>query len=430
MVKKIIQRLLASAARDAIIAHAPEVIAVTGSVGKTSTRDAIACVLGSAFNIRTSRKNYNNEFGLPLTILDSESGGKSAKKWLEIIRAGRKLARDRRAPYPEMLVLEMGIDHPGDMDYLVSIARPTRAVLTRLGSSHAEFFPSIADLHKEKLKLAKALPDDGCFIYNAEDEALRAAADQSSVPAFGYGFSETADVQAQNIAFSFNSSSDRLEPGVSFKLVHDGASVPVFIPGIISRTSVLAALAGAAVGFSYGLNSIKISTALRDFMSPAGRMRLISGIRESIIIDDTYNASPESVTAALETIADISRDHYATSWALLGDMLELGNDTVEKHRQTGRDVAAKGIDRLVAVGKLGRHIGEGALEAGMESESVTFCTDSREAAHMIAAAVGERDLLFVKGSQGARMEHIVKALMARPEEASNLLVRQGSEWQA
>lgn len=423
MMKRLIEKRLAQSAQRLIAARQPEIIAITGSVGKTTTKDAIAAVLAARFAVRATHKNYNNEIGLPLTVIGVDSPGRSLLGWSKVFREAKNLAVDRQAPYPEMLVLEMGIDHPGDMDVLTHIAPPARAVITRLGTAHAEFFSSLTELHAEKLKLAAALGDEGIFIYNYEDEKLRAAGQASKARTLSYGFSRQADVAAENIALHVSA-----DPGVNFKLVYDGSAVPVSIPGLISRPGILAALAGAAVGFSYGLNAIEIAQALKNFHTPAGRMHLLPGGYDGLLIDDSYNSSPEAVRESLDTVAEIDRQEYGEAWIVLGDMRELGVESRRAHHDIGEYVAGKGFDHLVTVGPEAALIAEEARKRGMKTEQIVSFTDADSAAAYIKEKVGKGDLVLVKGSQAVRLEKVVKQLMKEPKRAAELLVRQGKEW--
>lgn len=426
MLRKILQKKLKTLSRDILQAHKPEIIGITGSVGKTTTKEAVATVLKSRFTIRASYKNYNNEIGLPLTIIGAKSPGRSIIGWLSVFHKTKKVISDPRSTYPEMLVLEMGVDHPGDMDYLTSIVRPSRAIITRLGRAHVEFFSSVHELHQEKLKLAKSLPEEGILIYNFEDEIVRAACSDLKVRMISYGVSVGADVRATNI--SLHISADSTEVGMRFKLEYDGSVVPVFIPGLISRPSLLAALAAAAVGYSYDFNGIEVAGALHNFRLPPGRMNLIAGKQNTLIIDDTYNSSPEAATESLLTISELSRDQYNKSWAILGDMRELGKESKSAHMQIGLVCAEKKLDHLVTVGEEAQYISQSAQEAGMDAEYIHHFPDSITAAEFLEKYIAERDLILVKGSQAVRMEKIVKQIMKNPEQASELLVRQGIEW--
>lgn len=423
MLKRLLQQKLAAAARRLIAARRPEIIGISGSVGKTTSKEAIAAVLSARFAVRATYKNYNNEIGLPLTVIGADTPGRSLSGWLAVLRQAKRLAEDKQAAYPEMLVLEMGIDRPGDMDALLAIARPSRAVLTRLGTAHLEFFPSLAALYSEKLKIAQGLLPDGICIYNYEDEALRGAVADLPCQTIGYGFSRQAEVAAENISIRFGA-----EPGSSFKLVYDGSAVPVFIPGLVSRPGILAALAGAAVGFSYGLNAIEIAGALAQFSVPAGRMRVLSGINQSLIIDDTYNSSPEAAEESLRTLAEIPRDTYAASWAVLGDMRELGAESERAHRSIGARVAELGIDRLVTVGAEAALIAAAARQAGMPAERIMACPEATAAADYLASELAAHDVVLIKGSQAVRLEKVVESLLAEPARAGEWLVRQGAEW--
>lgn len=426
MLKKILQNKLKTLSHQIIRSHKPEIIGITGSVGKTTTKEAVATVLQSRFTIRSSYKNYNNEIGLPLTVIGAQSPGRSVSGWLSIFQKAKKLISNSQTTYPEMLILEMGVDHPGDMDYLTSIAKPSRAIITRLGRAHAEFFSSVNELHQEKLKLARALSEDGILIYNFEDEILRSACSDFKVRMISYGVSVGADVQATNI--SLHISIDTTEVGMTFKLEYDGSVVPVFIPGLISRPSLLAALAAAAIGFSYGLNGIEVSDALHNFRLPPGRMNMIGGQHNTLIIDDTYNSSPEAVIESLLTVSEIPRDQYNKSWVILGDMRELGKESQSAHKQIGIVCAENKIDYLVTVGDEAQYISKSAKETGMDEECIHHFSDSMAAAEFLEKYITEKDVLLVKGSQAVRMEKIVKHLMKYPERAPELLVRQGSEW--
>jgi UDP-N-acetylmuramoyl-tripeptide--D-alanyl-D-alanine ligase len=427
MIKKIVQKKIATLAQNIINSHNPEIIAITGSVGKTTTKEAIATVVSSRFSTRASFKNYNNELGVPLTIIGSKSPKRSVTGWLEVFRQAKKIIQNSKGEYPEMLVLEMGIDHPGDMDYLTSIVSPSRVVITRLGSAHAEFFPSVNELHQEKLKLISALQDQGTLIYNYEDEILRTHCQDFSGKTLSYGVDEKADVRGTNIALSINTESTQV--GMSFKLECEGSVVPVFVPGLFGTPSLLAALAGAAVGFSYGFNGIEVADALARFKLPAGRMNLLPGFNNQIIIDDSYNSSPEACLESIKAVLEIPKDQYHQSWVVLGDMRELGKDSKAAHKNIGIFCAEKKIDYLVTVGGEAKNISEAAMKSGMNEKNVWQFGSSIEAAEFLKTKVQTKDLVLVKGSQAVRMEKIVKHLMKFPEQAKELLVRQEPEWQ-
>ncbi len=423
MLTFILQRLLSSYARQVIAHYKPQIIGITGSVGKTSTKEATARVLSRRFSLRETYKNYNNELGLPLTILGEISPGKSIFGWLRVFSKARKLIRGKNNDYPEALVLEMGVDRPGDMDYLTNIIQPSRAIVTKLGQAHLEFFSSLEELHNEKFKIAKHLPYDGVLIYNGDDENAAKLAEKIKCNSLSFGFGETCDVRADNISISF---SEEAVSGISFKMENAGSSVPIFLPGAIGRPAVYAALVAAAVGLSYDMNSLEISEALRDFKQPSGRLQLISGINNTLIIDDTYNSSPDSVFEALNAVQEIPEVSRKRIWAVLGSMKELGTLSRKGHEDVAR--AAEGTtDIIVAVGEEAKIIFE-TIAANKIKQAYWF-ENSDQAADYIKDKLVENDLIVVKGSQSARMEKVVKALMAEPEQAARLLVRQEKQWQ-
>jgi UDP-N-acetylmuramoyl-tripeptide--D-alanyl-D-alanine ligase len=193
-------------------------------------------------------------------------------------------------------------------------------------------------------------------------------------------------------------------------------------------SAVYAALAAIAVGLSFEMNLVEIVTALQKFVSPKGRMKLISGIKHSMIIDDSYNASPQSSLSAIDFISRIATEKMFRKIAVFGDMLELGAYSEAGHREVGQAIARAKFDLLATVGERSRDIGRGAKEAGMSDEHIFNFSHNKEAGIFVQERLKEGDLLLIKGSQGARMEQVTKELMAEPLKASELLVRQGPEW--
>ncbi|OIO08528.1 hypothetical protein COY54_01085 [Candidatus Falkowbacteria bacterium CG_4_10_14_0_8_um_filter_41_36] len=424
--KKILQFILKTMAQLVLARYRPEVIGITGSVGKTSTKEAVYAVLKGKFNIRRSLKNYNNELGLPLTILGADSPGKSIWGWLEVLGHFLKLLIIKDKDYPSVLILEMGIDRPGDMKYLTSIVKPKIGLVTGVGSSHLEFFAKPENIQKEKRVLVASLKKDSLAVLNYDNELTREMSGVVICQVLTYGLAEGADIMAQEINFNFRSlksTADLL--GVSFKLNYRGAIVPVFLPHVIGYPPIYAALAASAVALHYSINLVEIAQALSDFRLPAGRLNLISGRKNTKIIDDTYNSSPDSCLAALAILAEV-KVPQGQKIAVLGDMLELGSASDDGHRQVGQK-AAESVDLLVAVGANGKIIGAEAEKHGLKD--VIYKDNSLEAAQSILDIISEGDLILVKGSQGARMEKVVKVLMAEPEKAQELLVRQDNKWQ-
>lgn len=428
--KKILQKLLKISAKLILKKYNPEIIGITGSVGKTGAREAIYAVLSSKFKARRSLKNYNNEIGAPLAIIGAASPAKSIYGWVKVFLMAGKLLLKKNENYPDILILEMAADKPGDMDYLTDIIKPNVGVITSIGHSHIENFGSIEKIKKEKLVLLKNIKHGGLAVLNIDDSRLKLAAEKSGVRILSYGMGDGAEVSGRETKLMFDFGFDgKNKLGMNFKLFYNNAFVPVFLPDTISKAGVRAALAGAAVGVIKGMNLVEISQALKKYSPPNGRMKLLAGVKNTCIIDDTYNASPVSMISAVETLAGMPKKGSENKYAVLGDMLELGEFSVEKHKEAGRAVVKNKIDKLIVVGERSRDIARGALKSGMKQDDIFHFADTESAGKFIQGRIMSGDIILIKGSQGARMEKIVKEIMAKPLMAEELLVRQGREWE-
>ncbi len=409
-------------ARATIRRYNPTIVGVTGSVGKTSAKEAVRAVLSHGRRVRASAKSFNNEVGLPLNILGdwSSTEGWWFYPWVIVSSLWRLAVRS--ASYPEVIVLEYGIDRPGDMTRLLSIAHPSVAVFTAVGETpvHVEFFPSPEAILHEKAKLITQLPMTGFAVLNADDVRVIAVGKQTRARVLTYGFAETADVRV----VGFGVHRENGATGVTFKLVHGGNMVPVRLNGVLGRSQAYAVAAAASVGLVCGMNLIDIAEALAHYAPPPGRLRLIPGLRGSLLLDDTYNASPLAVQEGLEALKSLKAKR---SIAVLGDMLELGKYTLEGHENIGR-LAAKCVDLLVTVGLRGKFIAESALRAGMPRKSVVPFMTVNEATVYLQGMLKRDDAVLLKASQSVRMEKVTKELMGDPLRAEELLVRQNPAW--
>jgi UDP-N-acetylmuramoyl-tripeptide--D-alanyl-D-alanine ligase len=423
---RIIQLLLKFLAKIIIKKYQPEVIGITGSLGKTSAKEAIYAVLKNKFNVRQSPKNYNNELSVPLTILGTEAPGRSLKNWLNIFGKFFRLLIIPDKNYPPILILEMGVDRPGDMKYLTSIIQPNIGVITAVKNSHLEFFEKEENIKKEKQILIENLTRNGLAVLNYDNIHTRDMIKESKFKTLTYGLAAGADIQAQEINWVV----DRGGPdilGINFKVSYEGSLVPVNLPRVAGLPAVYAVLAAIAVGTYYEMNLVEIAHSLLDFALPPGRLNLLPGIKNSRLLDDTYNSSPASTLVALEIIAK-AKLPGGRKIVVLGDMLELGSVSESGHGEVGEKIAQISIDLLVVVGQLAKIVGLTAAAAGFPAAKIIYLADSNMAAAALTNIVAPHDLILVKGSQGARMEKVVKSLMAEPERAQNLLVRQGKEW--
>jgi len=426
--KKILQFKLKFWSQLILKKYQPVVIGITGSIGKTSTKEAIAVVLKGKKNIRFSSKNYNNEIGVPLTIIGVDSPGRDVFGWTLVFLKALKLYLVKDKNYPEIIILEMGVDRPGDLDYLTTLAPVNVGVVTAVSYSHLEYFGSIINIKKEKQVLIEKLDSHGLAVLNYDNELTREMTEISKARVLTYGLKEGANLRAQDIVYNYTRGSYELT-GVNFKLNYNGSIVPVVMKSIMSEAALYSALAAAAVALYFDLNLVEIAQSLTDFSLPKGRMNLLPGIKHSFIIDDSYNSSPEAAISAVGVLSQIKVDDGAEKYAVLGDMLEIGAYTEEGHRLVGEAVAKSKINHLIAVGQKARDFIHGAKSAGMEDDYIFYFDEPQEAGRFLQNRIKAGDVLLVKGSQGARMEKIVLELMAEPERAEELIVRQGKEWQ-
>lgn len=427
LIKRFVAAVLTMEARAVLRRYKPKVVAVTGNVGKTSTRDAIFAVMAKRFHVRKSEKNFNNEFGIPLTILGRPSALSNPFGWLMNIVYGAKLALVG-SRYPEWLVLEVGADHPGDIRKVTEWLKPDISVITKIPDVpvHVEHFESPAQVAEEKSYLVRALKRDGTLVLNADDGnamSFREFAPDNALVSYGF---EPATVRASGYEISYDREEGKVSPrGIKFAVSADGADAPVYIYGSLGRTHVYPALAAIAVGKSLGLGLLEMAEALGKHRGPLARMRILEGERGTTLIDDTYNSSPAASEQALSALKSL--ECAGRKIAVMGDMLELGRFSIDAHKKVG-ELAAGSCDIFVAVGIRSRYAAEAALNAGMDESKVLQFDESKEAGEYVEQLLSPGDIVLIKGSQGMRMERAVLEMMADPGQAENLLARQGREW--
>ncbi len=427
--KRLIERILGLLTKMLLRRYKPRVIGVTGSVGKTSAKQAILAVLGPRYRVGGTIKNYNNEMGVPLTIIGMKSGGRSILRWLFIFTKAVRMLLWKDKNFPEVLVLEMGADRPGDIAYLTALAPVDVGVITAIGEAHYEYFHNAEGIKKEKGMLVTGLSDRGVAILNADNEHTRSLENEIAGKVVTYGFSDEATVRALDMSIAYETVSGMVVPtGVQFKLMHEGATVPVVLPGVLGQPHVLAALASAAVGVAHGMNVIEISEALRKFEAPCGRMRLLPGVKHTILIDDTYNASPLAMVMALDALREVDIVEGARRFAVLGDMLELGKITRVSHEDIGQRLQAFSVDYLITVGERAKFIADAALTHGFPEDSIASFDDAVEAGKFLEDKLSKGDVVVLKGSQGVRIEKAVMEVMGDPMFAGQLLCRQDETW--
>jgi UDP-N-acetylmuramoyl-tripeptide--D-alanyl-D-alanine ligase len=348
------------------------VIAITGSSGKTTTKDFTAGVLSARYNVLKTTGNLNNEIGLPLTILELENNHQAA-------------------------VLEMGMSAAGEIAALCEIAQPSIGVITNIGEAHIELLGSIDAIARAKGELLDYLGSGGVAVLNGDDPRLLEIRKRYPGKAYYYGFNQ-GDIKGIELSQKGEKSFSR----VRFPDKSEGwFEVP--LPGQESAGNALAAL---TVGYILGLSLPQMESGLKLSRVTAGRLQVLHGKKGLKIIDDTYNANPSSVRAALKVLAELGGEKTV---AVLGDMLELGPGAEQAHLEIGRFASKSGIDRLVTVGELARFMADGAEKAGMK---VYSCVDHFQALDVIESLSLDKDwYILVKGSRGMQMEKIVMELV-------------------
>ena len=426
ILKKIISTIIKYEAVLIIKKYKPKIIAVTGSVGKTSTKDAIFAVMSSSFFVRKSEKSFNSDIGIPLTILGCPNAWFDPIKWARNIFRGLELIVFKHS-YPEWLILEVGADRPGDIKEVSKWLKPNIVVLTAFAKVpvHIEFFKDRDAVIREKRYLVEALKHDGILIANGDDEDSMKIKESSKNISIIYGTDKVSDLVATEINNYYGN--DGSIEGLTFKVEYKENTIPITIKGSLGAKSIYSSLAAIAVGLTQKINIVKAGESLLNLEASKGRMRIINGIKKTTIIDDSYNSSPKALESALNTLKDIKIKSKCRKIAVLGDMMELGKHSVEEHYKIGKFVAEI-CDILFTVGIRSRKIAEGALDGLMSEKNIFQFEDSIEAGKTLQDIVKENDLILVKGSQSTRMEKVVEEIMLEPEKSRELLVRQEEEW--
>jgi UDP-N-acetylmuramoyl-tripeptide--D-alanyl-D-alanine ligase len=370
--KKIIASILSSEARLVLKKYNPKIVGVTGSVGKTSTKDAIYTVLTSTYFSRKSDKSFNSDLGIPLTILGLPNAWSNPLLWIKNIIEGLLLVV-LPMKYPEWLVLEVGADgdRPTYMTELSKWLKTDITVFTSFAETpvHVEFFGSRENLFMEKLSLVHALKEQGTLILSHDDEEVRRIQEIVNRKTLTYGFGIGANIHASHAAITYgvyDHSDLEFPKGMTCRVNYEGNSMPIELIGALGQHHIYPLLAAFAVGISLGINPVKITEALEKHVSPKGRMKLLAGIKDTVIIDDTYNSSPTAVHAALYTLRDCKT--AGRKIAILGDMLELGEYSIDEHKKVGV-LAAQSADILVTVGVRSRQTADAALDTGMDEKN-------------------------------------------------------------
>ena len=351
-----------------------KVVGITGSVGKTTTKEMTACVLESSFRVSKTEGNHNNNLGLPMTIME--------------------MAADT-----QIGVFEMGMNHSGEMAYLTGIARPDIAVITNIGTMHIEHLGSREGILQAKLEILRGLPENGIGIFNGDEPLLWNVRDSGTHRKYYFGIENYAcDVVASNIQED--------DDGMHFLVTGFGHQFELFVP-VMGRHTVYNALAAVTVGLYLGVRPEKMQANLGAFQNTGSRQKIYEKMGMTII-EDCYNAGPESTEAALNVLESIKTEGRRI--AVLGDMLELGNRSSAEHYRIGRLTALK-ADMLFAYGAHSIRTVTGAITGGMPVKHALHFNTREELAHMLSSQAAEGDVLLFKGSRGMKMERALKLFL-------------------
>lgn len=350
------------------------VVGITGSVGKTTTKEMTACVLETSFRTARTDANHNNQLGLPMTIMDIPDD-------------------------TQLAVLEMGMNHAGEMEYLSCIAQPDYVVITNIGTMHIEHLGTREGILQAKLEIVRGLADDGVCIFNGDEPLLWNVRSSGAHKKYYFGIENDAcDVIASDL--------QELDDGMRFRVTGFGHQFELFVP-VLGRHTVYNALAAVTVALLLNVKPEKIQMQLCAFQNTGMRQKIY--VKNGVtIIEDCYNAGPESTEAALSVLEGIKTDGKRI--AVLGDMLELGNRSAAEHYRIGR-LAVKAADMLFTYGHHSLRIITGAITGGMNPKNAEHFDTHEDLAHMLKMRVNEGDVVLFKGSRGMRMERVLKMFL-------------------
>lgn len=427
--KDIIKKLLVILAVKVLKKHKPYIIAIIGSVGKTTARNAIYTVLSRKYSVRKSEQSLTTDVGVPVTLL----GCRYSIYTFEGIVNNIYNALHQTffaTEYPEYVILEIDGHTKGEIKRLVDWLSIDLLVVTAIGEipAHVEHFDTPTALRAEYELILKALKKTSKVVVYADDEYSKGLGIASERSVISYGSSKHADISAKEYEVLYE---QHVPTGISFSFERPSLDEPIVIKETLGIHAINGVLCAMAVLQALGEHPFSMNPAFEKISLSPGRMRILSGIKGSVILDDSYNSSPVAVE---ELISVLKKVNAKRKILILGDMLELGRFSAEVHREIGREIGSEigreltGNTLLVCVGVRSRFIKAGALESGMKEESIFQFDMPEKAGQYIQTILESGDLVAIKGSQDMRMERCVEEIMLEPEKKEKLLVRQSEEW--
>jgi UDP-N-acetylmuramoyl-tripeptide--D-alanyl-D-alanine ligase len=419
-IKDLIKKILIALSVQVLKKHKPYIIAIIGSVGKTTTRNTLYTVLSKKHSVRKTEQSLTTDIGVPLTLLGCPYPITTPEGLVRNFFAAMRQVYVSKT-YPEYVILEIDGHTRGEMKRLASWLSIDLLVVTAIGEipSHVEHFEHPSVLREEYAYIRTALKPHSKVVVYADDEYAREVAGTDH-PTVSYGSESRADVSASPYSIVYENA---MPAGISFSLIKPVSQTPIVMKDVLGIHIVNGVLSSVAVLKALEEHHFSINTLVEKMPPLPGRMRLILGLHNSLIIDDSYNSSPVAIE---ELISVFNKIEGKRKILVLGDMLELGRFSTEAHREIGRQCV--GFDMLVCVGMRARFIKEGALEAGLSADTVLHFDAPEKAGAHIQNILKAGDIVAVKGSQSMRMERCVEEIMAEPEKKEKLLVRQSEEW--
>lgn len=425
--KQIAKKFFQYEARLVLKKYKPKIIAITGSVGKTLTREAIYLVLSKKFFVRKNEKSFTAEFGVPLAIIGCPEGKITPIQLLKNIFLGLKLIVFK-SHYPDWLILEIDSDKPGDLGIVSSFLSIDILVVTAIGEvpAHVESFYDVCFFLAEKRDIVNAVKREGTIIYNADDARTSNLLKDVVSKKISCGIGSGVNVFGSEFKILYgNGKMGSVPTGMSFDVANGSDKYAINIFDSIGMQNEYACLLATATGLEFGIPMNEICSSLNKFKSLPGRMNLISGIKDSVIIDDSYNASPVAMSQAVQVFKDLKTS--GKKIAVFGDMLELGKYSADEHRKIS-ELIKNFASHVICVGLRMRKLSEELLNIGFKESNIISVDSSIEAGTELQKIIDTGDTVLVKGSQVMRMERVVEEVMRHPEDAGKLLVRQEPEW--
>jgi UDP-N-acetylmuramoyl-tripeptide--D-alanyl-D-alanine ligase len=409
----------------------PKIVAITGNIGKTTTKEYIGQILNFKYaeKVRYPAKSLNSDIGVTLTILNQPNAWDSYYKWFKVITLG--FWKQYFGEFPEILVLEIGADHPGDIKKLTEIVTPDIVVLTAFQElpTHAEFFSSKEEHIREKKYLVDALKENGVLVCNIDDSIMyKLAEEKNGVTKLYFGKDPKANVVLKDVQFDYDNESilTGMKNKLKFNFENDNDEIEISIFGIVGYAQSYSLSAGVLVAKILGMKNKEIESSLESFVPANSRMRLLKGVYGSTIIDDSYNASPEAFKNSFQVLEKIFVKGKKV--CVVGHMAELGHLAKEAHMQVGKELALV-ANKIILSGRYNDLYLEALRQTDFPEEKIFISKNAEEAIEVIQSKglLCKNDLLFVKGSQSARLDKVVAEFLYDKRDLK-FVARQEVEW--